>query len=115
MLRSTDIDRLHGASVRTVDGARVGRVCGVITDDDGEPMLLGVCAGVLDLDEVLVPAAGAELTGREVLVLASRAAVAQAPRFTGAGDLTAQDLSALERHWGEKTLYGVEAASLQPA
>lgn len=106
MLDSSDIDLLTGAAVRTVDDAVVGRVCAVLTDDDGSPVLLGVRAGVLDVQEVLVPASGAELVGREVLVLASSAAVAQAPRLLGTGDLTPKDVAQLERHWGERALYG---------
>lgn len=109
MLTSIDIDRLHGVAVRTTDEHVVGHVCGVITDADGEPLLLVLRRGVLDLCEVMIPADGAVLAGREAVVLASRSAVEQAPRFPGAGEPSDEQLHALSQYWGSRLVYGLEA------
>lgn len=109
MLISTDIDRLHGAAVRTTDDHVVGHVVGVVTDDAGAPLLLVLRRGVLDLCEVMIPADGAVLAGREAVVLASRSAVEQAPRFPGAAEPSDEQLHALTEYWGARMLFGIDA------
>ncbi|MFD1721909.1 hypothetical protein [Amnibacterium endophyticum] len=104
MLALQDTDRLHGAAVRTADDAVVGHVCAVLTDGVGVALLLGVGSRLLDLREVLVPACAADLVGREVRVAATRQQVAAAPRLADSGDLSDEDLAALERHWGASAL-----------
>lgn len=108
MITTTDLDRLHTATVRSTDGHPVGRVCSVYTDDEGRPLLLGLRRGVFEVAERMVPVAGAVLTGTDLLVLASRSAIEQAPQLAGASDPTPEHLERIADYWDARSLFGFD-------
>lgn len=109
MITAADLDRLHTATASSTDGHPVGRVCSVYTDDAGVPLLLGLRRGVFEVAERMVPAAGAVLTGTDLLVLASRSAIEQAPQLVGASDPTAEHLARIADYWDAHSLFGFDA------
>lgn len=104
MITSRDVDQLHSAAVRTLDGSIIGHVSDVYVDDDDQPLLLGVRRGRLSVNQMLVPVDGAILLGRELLIAASDAAVAAAPSIVG---LHVEDDDLIDQavaHWAMQQL-----------
>ena len=114
MISTADLDRLHTATVHSTDGHAVGRVCSIYTDDEGRPLLLGLRRGVFEVAERMVPAAGAVLTGNDLLVLASRSAIEQAPQLVGVSDPTAEHLERIADYWDARSLFGFDGQDVAP-
>jgi len=101
MFDRNDVDRLHGTTVRTTGGDRIGKVAQVYLDDQtGDPEWVTVRTGLFGTKESFVPLAVARFERDELVVDVSKAQVNGSPRVDEDGELSEQQEAEIYRYYG---------------
>ena len=112
-----DVTRLSGATVRDSSGNKIGKVAQVYLDDSsGEPEWVTVRTGLLGTKESFGPLAASRFDGNEIVVDATKAKVAGAPKVDQDGHISAQEEAEIYRYYGISTVgYGTTAGTGYPS
>jgi uncharacterized protein (TIGR02271 family) len=101
MFDRNDVNRLHGTTVRTTGGDKIGKVTQVYLDDQtGDPEWVTVRTGLFGTKESFVPLAVARFERDELVVDVSKDRVNGAPRVEQDGDLSEQQEAEIYRYYG---------------
>jgi uncharacterized protein (TIGR02271 family) len=101
MFDRNDVHRLHGATVRTTGGDRIGKVAQVYLDDQtGDPEWVTVRTGLFGTKESFVPLAVARFERGELVVDVSKAQVNGSPRVDEDGELSEDQEAEIYRYYG---------------
>src|SRR3954447_1501703 len=94
-------DQLHDRTVVDRDGTKVGKVADVFLDNDtGRPEWLLVHTGLFGMRETLVPVAGSQPSGDDLVVPYDKDFIQSAPNVGTDEELSQDDEATLARHYG---------------
>jgi uncharacterized protein (TIGR02271 family) len=102
MLAKEDIEELlnRGGNVLSSDGAKIGSIGQIYTDDDnGQPTWVTVKTGLFGISESFVPLEGARIEGDDVVVPYSKDQVKDAPRVDADAHLEESEEERLYEHY----------------
>lgn len=95
------IDDLHGSTVHDTDGAKIGKVSGVYTDEQtGKAEWVAVQTGLFGSKEALIPIAAGTMGEDGLVVPFDKTKVKNAPHTDPDTELTTQQEAELFRYYG---------------
>jgi uncharacterized protein (TIGR02271 family) len=101
MFDRSDLNRLHGRTVRTTSGDKIGKVAQVYLDDQtGAPEWVTVRTGLFGTKESFVPLAAARFERDELVVDVPKQRVNGAPRLDEDGHLSEAQEAEIYRYYG---------------
>jgi uncharacterized protein (TIGR02271 family) len=101
MFDRNDVNRLHGATVRTVGGDKIGKVAQVYLDDQtGDPEWVTVRTGLFGTKESFMPLASARFKRNELVADVTKEQVNGAPRVDEDGHLSEPQEAEIYRYYG---------------
>jgi uncharacterized protein (TIGR02271 family) len=101
MFDRNDVNRLHGATVRSTSGDKIGKVAQVYLDDQsGDPEWVTVRTGLFGTKESFMPLASARFQRNELVVDVTKERVNGAPRVDEEGHLSETQEAEIYRYYG---------------
>jgi uncharacterized protein (TIGR02271 family) len=101
MFDRNDVNRLHGATVRSTGGDKIGKVAQVYLDDQtGDPEWVTVRTGLFGTKESFMPLASARFERNELLADVTKERVNGAPRVDEDGHLSDAQEAEIYRYYG---------------
>lgn len=100
-ITQTDLEKLIGAKALDKGGDKIGKVDQIYLDNQsGAPKWAAVNTGLFGLSSSLVPLAGAAVSGDDLVVAPTKAAVKDAPHLDADDGISAKQEQELYAHYG---------------